>query len=74
MIIKSILSQLGNEALCKEFIAEEEYLRNISDNDITRKEYEERREINNTIRQELANRGLSYTDIYNIANNKKEVI
>ena len=70
MIIKSILSQLGNEALCKEFITEEEYLRNISDNDITRKEYEERREINNTIRQELAKRGLSYSDIYNIVNSK----
>lgn len=70
MIIKSILGQLSNEALCKEFIVEEEYLRNISDNDITRKEYEERREINNTIRQELAKRGLSYSDIYNIVNSK----
>lgn len=61
------IKEIHTEALAKEFMREEEYLRNVSYNEITDVDYNKKREYINSIREELANRGLGYAEIKQLA-------
>ena len=61
------LNKINTIALAKEFIKEDKYIREISYNDLSTEEYNKKMEYLNEIRKELHNRGLSYADIKEIA-------
>lgn len=61
------LKNINTKTLAKEFINESEYLRTVSYNDIAQEDYNRKNEYVNSIRAELANRGLSYKEIRELA-------